>query len=187
MILFFGTVFLHINGTQRDKIKLQCDDWFESIKRLALVSVVKKYFCVHILKFYMFWVSDWTGGISSVGRAHDCRAGGRGFDSRDWTITQGLKITEKRRSSLCTSSGWTFAWFGWPRKMAVPSPVGDVKIVPTISNFVVNTFALKWSCTPSGPVRPRLIQHELLVGLEFDKYCNLWLWLVRYLIQCDQG
>ena len=47
--------------------------------------------------------------------------------------------------------------------MAVPSPVGDVKIVSTISTFVVNTFALKWSCTPSGPVRPRLIQHELLL------------------------
>ena len=28
-------------------------------------------------------------------RALDCRAGGRGFDSRDRTITQGLKITEK--------------------------------------------------------------------------------------------
>ena len=27
-------------------------------------------------------------------RALDCRAGGRGFDSRDRTITQGLKITE---------------------------------------------------------------------------------------------
>ena len=29
------------------------------------------------------------------------------------------------------------------------------------------------TCTPSGSVRPRLIQHELLVVLEFDKYCNL--------------
>ena len=35
------------------------------------------------------------GRISSVGRAFDCRAGGRGFDSRGRTITQGLKITEK--------------------------------------------------------------------------------------------
>ena len=25
------------------------------------------------------------------------------------------------------------------------------------------------TCTPSGPVRPRLTQHELLVVLEFDK------------------
>ena len=33
--------------------------------------------------------------ISSVGRALDCRAGGRGFDFRDWTNTRGLKMTEK--------------------------------------------------------------------------------------------
>ena len=43
--------------------------------------------------------------ISSVGRALDWRAVGRGFDSRDRTITQGLKITEKWRYSLCTASG----------------------------------------------------------------------------------
>ena len=35
------------------------------------------------------------GRISSVGRALDCRAGGRGFHSRGRTNTQGLKITEK--------------------------------------------------------------------------------------------
>ena len=35
------------------------------------------------------------GRTSSVGRALDCRAGGRGFDSRSQTNTQGLKITEK--------------------------------------------------------------------------------------------
>ena len=35
------------------------------------------------------------GRISSVGRALDCRAGGRGFNSRDRTNTQRLKITEK--------------------------------------------------------------------------------------------
>ena len=34
-------------------------------------------------------------GISSVGRALDCREGGRGFDCRGRTNTQGLKITEK--------------------------------------------------------------------------------------------
>ena len=27
------------------------------------------------------------------------------------------------------------------------------------------------TCTPSGSVRPRWIHHELLVVLEFDKYC----------------
>ena len=36
-----------------------------------------------------------SGRTRSVGRALDCRAGGRGFDSRGWTNTQGLKITEK--------------------------------------------------------------------------------------------
>ena len=37
------------------------------------------------------------GRISSVGRALDCRAEGRGFDSRDRNNTdQGLKITENR-------------------------------------------------------------------------------------------
>ena len=35
------------------------------------------------------------GRISSVGRAFDCRVGGRGFDSRGQTITQGLEMTEK--------------------------------------------------------------------------------------------
>ena len=33
--------------------------------------------------------------VSSVSRACACRAGGHGFDSRGWTNTQGLKITEK--------------------------------------------------------------------------------------------
>ena len=83
------------------------------------------------------------GRISSVGRAFDCRAEGRGFDSRGRTITQGLKTTEKWRYFLCTASGETFAWLGWPRKMAVPSPVGYVKIVSPISTFVLNTLTIK--------------------------------------------
>ena len=40
----------------------------------------------------------------------DCRTGGRGFDSRDRTNTQGLKITEKWRYSLCPANDETFAW-----------------------------------------------------------------------------
>ena len=39
--------------------------------------------------------SNISGRISSVGRALDCRARGRGFNSRDRTNTQGLKMTEK--------------------------------------------------------------------------------------------
>ena len=42
--------------------------------------------------FNFFWN---RGKISSVGRALDCRAGGRGFNSRGRTNIQGLKITEK--------------------------------------------------------------------------------------------
>ena len=34
-------------------------------------------------------------GSKIIGRALDCRAGGRRFDSRGRTNTQGLKITEK--------------------------------------------------------------------------------------------
>ena len=45
------------------------------------------------------------GRISSVGRALDCRAGGREFNSRDWTNTQGLKITEKWRYCLFPANG----------------------------------------------------------------------------------
>ena len=52
----------------------------------------------------------------------------REVDSRDRTNTQGLKITEKWRYSLCTTSGWTFERLQWPRKMAVP-----------IRTFVLNT------------------------------------------------
>ena len=68
------------------------------------------------------------GRISSVGRALDGRAGGCGFDPRAGN-TQGLKITQK----------WRFAWLGWPRKVAVPSPVKDVKIVSPISTFMLYT------------------------------------------------
>ena len=41
------------------------------------------------------------GRISSVGRALDCRAQGREFDSRGRTNTQGLKITENRVPNKC--------------------------------------------------------------------------------------
>ena len=41
------------------------------------------------------------GSVSLVCRGCDCGAGGRGFDSQGWANTQGLKITEKWRYSLC--------------------------------------------------------------------------------------
>ena len=37
----------------------------------------------------------YRGRTSSVGRVLDCRVGGRGFDSRGRTDTQGHKVTEK--------------------------------------------------------------------------------------------
>ena len=43
------------------------------------------------------------GRISSIGKALDRWAGGRGFDPRGRTNTQGLKITEKWRNYLCHS------------------------------------------------------------------------------------
>ena len=36
-----------------------------------------------------------AAGLTQSGKALDCRAGGRGFDSWGWTNTQGLKIAEK--------------------------------------------------------------------------------------------
>ena len=45
------------------------------------------------------------GRISSVGRAIDCGAGGREFDSRGRSNTQGHKITEKWRHFLYPANG----------------------------------------------------------------------------------
>ena len=50
-----------------------------------------------------------------------------------------IKITEKWRYSLCTAIS------ARPRKMAVPSPVGEVKILSPVSTFVLNTLTLKSS------------------------------------------
>ena len=47
---------------------------------------------------------SYQGRISSVGRALDCKAGGRGFESRGQTISQGPKITEK----------WRYKWLDLP-------------------------------------------------------------------------
>ena len=50
-----------------------------------------KYFASRELYSFNYW-----GRISSVSRAPDeCRAGGREFNARDRTNTQGLKITKK--------------------------------------------------------------------------------------------
>ena len=53
------------------------------------------------------------GRTSSASRVMDCRQGRRGFDSRDQTNTQGLKMTEKWRYCLYAWSAncWTFILF----------------------------------------------------------------------------
>ena len=43
--------------------------------------------------------------IGSVGRALDCREGGRRFDSLGGPILRVLNITEKRRYFLCPANG----------------------------------------------------------------------------------
>ena len=94
-------------------------------------------------KWYIFIYILSSRWISSVGRALNCRVGGRGFDSLGRTNTQGLKTTEKWRYCLCPANGETFAWLGLTSKMAVWSPVGDVRIVWPIGAFVQDTFKLK--------------------------------------------
>ena len=50
---------------------------------------------LHLAQLKLQYARGIRGRFNSVGRALDCRAGGRGFDSRGQTNTQGLKITEK--------------------------------------------------------------------------------------------
>ena len=64
---------------------------------------------------------------------------------------------------LCSASGRTFAWLGWPRKMAVPSPVGDVK------NSVPNWYLrAKYSDIQSDYILPR--KNILLIGIYKSSY-----------------
>ena len=64
---------------------------------------------------------------------------------RGRTNTHSLKITEKWAYFLCPANAWTFVWLGWPLKMAVQSPLEDLKIVSPISAFVLNILTLKES------------------------------------------
>ena len=62
-------------------------------------------------------------------------------------ILRVLKLLRNEGTLFALQQAGTLAWLGWPRKMAIPSPVGDVNIVSPISTFVlnttVNTLALK--------------------------------------------
>ena len=143
--------FLDVSAIKKCLSYIPCYDFVAFIYRM--VSCLHVDFKCFKLALWLTWrhnfMNPWSfftrpgAWISLVGRAFDCRAGGRGFDSRGRTITQGLKMTEKWGYFLCTASGETFAWLGWPRKMAVPSPLGDVKIVSPVSTFVLNTLTLK--------------------------------------------
>ena len=68
-------------------------------KMICLVTRVRKWnfvpcYCIDLDSISTLHFS-YRGRISSVGKALDCRAEDRGFDSRGRTITQGLKIVEK--------------------------------------------------------------------------------------------
>ena len=66
------------------------------------LSFFKLTVCAH--RYNQRKISKWSR-LSTAGLALDCRAGGRRFDFRCWTNTQGLKITEKWRHSLCSATG----------------------------------------------------------------------------------
>ena len=91
------------------------------------------------------------GRISSVGRALDCRAAGRGFDSRGRTNTQGLKITEKWRYFLCPAGGWTFAGSDdhvkWRsrQKTSVRAALNFIALIPSCSICSSNVGKSFWS------------------------------------------
>ena len=53
--------------------------------------------------FVLVWLT--AVGLNSVGRVLDCKAGGRRFNSRGWTNTQGVRITEQWRYCLCPANG----------------------------------------------------------------------------------
>ena len=87
--------------------------------------------CVLLLLAFLFFTSVffseetfYRGRVSSVGRALDCRAGGRGFDSRRQLRSEGTSfVLQKARPSRGSED--------------------HVKIVSLISTFVLNTLTLK--------------------------------------------
>ena len=65
---------------------------------------------VKLLTKYIIMIYFDCGRINSVGRALDCRQGGRGINSRGRTNTQGLKIVDrsgmyKSSSAICLLQG----------------------------------------------------------------------------------
>ena len=104
--IFFrlGSVSILSMESQTYTYKLQLGDAFKS--GVITVYILKVNTCAKKL----YTVTALASPL--VGRSFDSRTGGRGFDSRGRTNTQGLKITEKRRYSLCAASGQSFVWLG---------------------------------------------------------------------------
>ena len=62
---------------------------------LLTLLLVKQFFCYSLFIVPRPFDYFYRSRISSVGRALDCTAGGRGLDFRGRTNTQDLKMTEK--------------------------------------------------------------------------------------------
>ena len=83
-MVFSGVV--NFNGLKRQGVSVP--GFERNILWMALTELFPRIMS-NLLQFIF------SSRISSVGRALDCRARGRGFNSRDRTNTQGLKMTEK--------------------------------------------------------------------------------------------
>ena len=86
-------------------------EFFDILLKISCISETTSIIAVwNICYMCLYYIVVCRSRISSVSRGLDCsRAGGRGFDSQSRAITQGLKILDKWRYSLCTASGLTFA------------------------------------------------------------------------------
>ena len=120
-----------------------------------------------------FILSIFWGRIGSSGSVLDCWVEGYGFDSRG-TNTQGLKITENWRDCLCRAKGLTFTWLRWPHKMAVLSPVRDLKIVFSIllalSYFQINRFFKFNLALPDLTDTQQELAHIRIIIIIFESY-----------------
>ena len=75
---------------------LEAEGWGSTVLVFLVITRASKSFIVKLDTLaIMIFQPRHRGRISSVDRALYCRAGGRGFDSRGRTNTQGLKKTEK--------------------------------------------------------------------------------------------
>ena len=127
----------------------------------------------------IFILSIFWGRISSSGSVLDCWVEGYGFDSRGTNI-QGLKITEKWRDCLYHAKGLTFTWLRWPHKMAVLSPVRDLKIVfsillalsyfHTTTDFQINCFSKFNLALPDLTDTQQELAHTRIIIIIFESY-----------------